>query len=403
MKSRSSHAQPVTVLPDQTVVPLRRVTLGTDNADGKRREAFVQNLVHATPGVIPMADIEPAFMPLVPVCKELATSAGYLDNFWITPAGGIVLGECKLMRNPEARREVVAQALDYARALSTWRYSELERAVRSATNNPDFSLWGLIEDQSDLDEAQFIDAVERRLQFGRFLLLIIGDGIQEGVEALTHYLQLHAGLHVGLALVDLSIWQDAEGRLLVVPRIPMRTVLVERGIVTISANKGLTIAPPSQPFLRGSSSSRTSTTLSEAEFFDQLEQRRPGLADLIRAFLAQASEIGIVPEYRRSLLLRWKPSPDSTASAGMLDTAGKVWLSNAWPTANNLGRQYAFERYMAAVADLVGGSVKTYTGSAPEVMGMDGKGVDALALLQRGEAWLAAISALIEETKQAVE
>jgi hypothetical protein len=64
-----------------------------------------------------MVDIEPAFTPLISICRELPTSAGYLDNLWLTPEGGIVLGECKLMRNPQARREVVAQALDYARAI----------------------------------------------------------------------------------------------------------------------------------------------------------------------------------------------------------------------------------------------------------------------------------------------
>lgn len=43
------------------------------------------------------------------------------------------------------------------------------------------------------------------LSASRFMVLIIGDGIQEGIEALTSYLPLHAGLHVGVALVDLSI------------------------------------------------------------------------------------------------------------------------------------------------------------------------------------------------------
>jgi hypothetical protein len=35
------------------------------------------------------------------------------------------------------------------------------------------------------------------------------------------------------ALLDLSLWRGADGGLLVVPRVPMRTVLIERGIVRI--------------------------------------------------------------------------------------------------------------------------------------------------------------------------
>lgn len=35
----------------------------------------------------------------------------------------------------------------------------------------------------DVDEQQFNDALTANLRLGRFLLLIVGDGIREGVEA----------------------------------------------------------------------------------------------------------------------------------------------------------------------------------------------------------------------------
>jgi hypothetical protein len=44
----------------------------------------------------------------------------------------LVLGEAKLIRNPQSRREVVAQALDYARALTGWTYEDLQDATRKA-------------------------------------------------------------------------------------------------------------------------------------------------------------------------------------------------------------------------------------------------------------------------------
>ncbi len=51
----------------------------------------------------------------------------------------------------------------------------------------------------EVDEQQFNDALTANLRRGRFLLLIVGDGIREGVEAIAEYLQLHAGLHFSLA------------------------------------------------------------------------------------------------------------------------------------------------------------------------------------------------------------
>src|SRR5271167_4403856 len=105
--SRSRHSAPIFQRDGEEVLTLTRARLGDNGHEGEQREQFIQNLVHKYPGIIPMADIEPAFTPLVSVYTELPTEAGYLDNLWITPSGGIVLGECKLVRNPQARREVV--------------------------------------------------------------------------------------------------------------------------------------------------------------------------------------------------------------------------------------------------------------------------------------------------------
>ena len=339
--SGSRHAPPMFVDLDGQVRPLTRLRLGEGgDEDGKRREAFIQNLVHDHPGLVPMAEIEPAFAPLISVCRELPTPAGYVDNLWITPWGGIVLGEAKLVRNPQARREVIAQALDYARALAGWSYDDLQNAARIALKQPTFALWDLVRDTSDLDESQYIDAVERRLRTGRLMLLIIGDGIQEGVEALTAHLQLHAGLHVGLALLDLSLWRDVNGGLIVVPRVPMRTVLIERGIVRIEGRdvridsaQALSGSPdnplprPAQPF-----------TQSETEYFDQLSAKRPDLVAPLQTFLAGLYEIGVTPNFGASAILRFIPAGNAVASAGYIETTGKVWFGDAWSTASRSGK-----------------------------------------------------------------
>lgn len=141
---------------------LQSVILGRDEAGGGWREKDIQKLVHDQPDLIPMAQIEPAFSPLISICQELSTPAGYLDNLWLTPSGGIVLGECKLARNPQARREVIAQGLDYARALNTWGYEDLDAAVGKALGDRTKSLWSLVAPHSSLSEEEFTDAVERR-------------------------------------------------------------------------------------------------------------------------------------------------------------------------------------------------------------------------------------------------
>ncbi|WP_296707189.1 hypothetical protein [Rhodoblastus sp.] len=197
-------------------------------------EADIQALIHTHPGSLPIAEIDPMFASPVPICTELNTPAGSIDNFMVTPSGLPVLVECKLWRNPEGRREVVGQILDYAKELSRWSSSDLQREVSRRLNrdgNPLLEKVRAIE--PTVDEMQFNDALTANLRRGRFLLLIVGDGIREGVEAIAEYLQVHAGLHFSLGLIELPIYVMPDGTRLVVPRVLARTMIITRNVVAL--------------------------------------------------------------------------------------------------------------------------------------------------------------------------
>jgi hypothetical protein len=390
----SRHGNPVFYKEGHPVIPLTNLRLGQRGHEGDQREEFLQTLVHDHPDVIPMAEIEPAYRPLISVCKELNTSAGSVDNVWITPEGGLILGECKLIRNPQSRREVVAQALDYARAIAGWHFDDLQAAVRNARKDPAFSLWGSVSGQTDLQEEQFCDAIQRRLRFGRIMLLIISDGIHEGVEALASYLQLHAGVHASLALLDLSIWEGVSGGYLVVPRIPLRTVLVERGIVTLEGEKGRIVAPQQTSSL---TTMLKTTTASESEFYTQLEQRLPGQADKLKAFVLSLKPLGIEPEFGKSLFLRWQSEDGSTLSAGTIEPTGSIWLLKTVTDARIAGNQEAAERYLEKIASLTHGSVKRYENGTIDVRGSDERSIRLPALLQFAAEWKDAVANLIND------
>lgn len=386
MASVSQHGSPVFYKDGQAIAPLRNVRLGQTGREDSHREEFLQTLVHDRPDIIPMEDIEPAFRPLISVCTELPTAAGSVDNVWITPEGGLILGECKLIRNPQSRREVVAQALDYARAVTGWHFDDLQTAARSARKDPTLTLWSLVKDQSDLEEHQFVDAVERRLRYGRMMLLIISDGIHEGVEALASFLQLHAGVHAGLALLDLSIWEGVDGGFLIVPRIPLRTVLVERGIVVIDGERSR-IVPATAP-----ASPTKGVTASEPEFYTQLEQRYPGMADRLKAFVSSLEPLGVEPEFRRSLYLQWQTPDGATISVGTIEPTGSVWLPKTATDTRLAGNQSAGELYLETIARLVSGSIKRYENGSIDVRGSDERSLRLPALIEVAPAWKDAVA-----------
>lgn len=393
----SRHGNPIFYKEGHPAIRLTNLRLGQRGHEGDQREEFLQTLVYDHPDVIPMAEIEPAYRPLISVCTELNTSAGSVDNVWITPEGGLIFGECKLIRNPQSRREVVAQALDYARAVTGWHFENLQDAVRNARKDQAFSLWELIKEQTDLQEEQFCDAIERRLRFGRIMLLIISDGIHEGVEALASYLQLHAGVHASLALLDLSIWEGVGGGYLVVPRIPLRTVLVERGIVTIEGDRGRITAPQQTS---ASTAGLKAITASESEFYAQLDQRLPGQAEKLRAFVLSLKPLGIEPEFGKSLFLRWQSEDGSTLSAGTIEPTGSIWLLKTATDARIAGNQDAAERYLETVARLANGSVKRYENGTIDVRGADERSLRLPILLQFTPEWKEAVARLISDISQ---
>jgi hypothetical protein len=89
------------------------------------------------------------------------------------------------------------------------------------------------DDGHEVNEIEFNDNLTANLRRGRFLLLIVGDGIREGVEAIAEYLQAHAGLHFSLGLVELPIFVMPDGGRLITPRVLVRTTNIIRSIVAV--------------------------------------------------------------------------------------------------------------------------------------------------------------------------
>ncbi len=170
-------------------------------------EFWVQELLINNPEILPIERLETVFAPAIPIGREVNTRVGPIDNLYISPQGYLTIVETKLWRNPEARREVVGQIVDYAQDMSTWNFEKLDAAVKQFNQKYNKSGAGIIETirkYTDLDpseESDLIDTITRNLQKGRFLLLIAGDGIREEVEALADFLNSSAQLQFSLALV----------------------------------------------------------------------------------------------------------------------------------------------------------------------------------------------------------
>ncbi len=142
--------------------------------------------------------------------------------------------EAKLWRNPEARRKVVGQILDYAKELSRWDYEDLQREVSRSTKRKGNVLFDLVAElYPETNEADFVDEVTRSLSQGRFLLLILGDGIREGVGAIAQFLEEVGGLEFTFGLVELAIYRRENNELLLQPRVLAKTTVFKRTVISL--------------------------------------------------------------------------------------------------------------------------------------------------------------------------
>ncbi|HMP92186.1 MAG TPA: hypothetical protein PKD90_04895 [Phnomibacter sp.] len=197
------------------------------------------------PNLLPIHEIGSGFAPAIAIGREVATKAGYFDNLFVSPDGYLTIVETKLWKNPEARREVVGQIIDYAKELCMWSFTDLDQAVRSYNqryNQHNQGLVGTVNTQysmSQADELFFIDNLSRNLKRGRFLLLIAGDGIRESVEEMVAYLTQTPQIYFILALVELQIYTlpQANDAWVIIPQLVTRTREITRAIVKIEGSE----------------------------------------------------------------------------------------------------------------------------------------------------------------------
>ena len=226
-----------------------RVALSSTSGHNER---WLQERIFEFPSLLPMAEMFGSGESFVPLCRELplryGSSSVFLDLLGVSSTGRLVLVECKLWRNPEARREVVAQLFEYASLLSGWTYSDLEARLKKARGmtgeNPIFA--SVKAAHPDMDEGTFVDSVNRSLERGDFLCAIAGDGIRSDLQALRRLLAAQGGLLSQLALVEIRTYRDATGRTLLVPAVPLQTEIIKREVTVRADGAPLERVPVSE-------------------------------------------------------------------------------------------------------------------------------------------------------------
>ena len=405
---------------DGEATPLRRVPFDERTFD----ELALQDLLFAHPALIPVGDIEPLFAGLRPLARELPVGGGFLDLIFMNGEGYLTLVETKLWRNPEARRTVVAQIIDYASHLSTWTYDALRQAVLSCRSHDAWTssdpLVDLASDgDDDVDEREFVDRMNRNLRLGRFVLLIVGDGIHEGVEQMADFLNQTPQLQFTLGLVEMGLYalddKAHPADFFVQPRIVARTREVTRAVVeiktTVQPDAIIVSVPPTLPKAQGER-----RPITERAFLDQLsESSSPEVVRFAQWVLEQAPAHDLTITWGDAgPLLRYED-----AETGHRFTFGKLSRRGTLGDTHWLGGRCRmlgldasiYQSYLDQVAALIPGATRrrfrTPSGTEREQVATSDspkKGNPQLAtLVTHGPEWFEIIDARVRKIREALE
>ena len=194
---------------------------------GKSLEDALQTLLQDYPGVIPGAQIDPSAEDpprFVLLRREAPIGSWSLDHLYVDQYGVLTLVETKLFENPESRREVIGQIIEYAaNAAKSWASG---RARQYAAE-----FWGkrnrelddvLTESYGDIDVEGFWRVVEANLEQGRIRLIIAADEIRSEVRRMIEFLNSEMQNAEVLGL-ELKAFGDSSEGLVLVPRLVGQT------------------------------------------------------------------------------------------------------------------------------------------------------------------------------------
>jgi len=382
---------PYLVGSDKIGLGLSRVSLEKPG-EGVFDEAWLQHLIHSYPDLLPIGELEPALDPFQSICREMPIKSGSIDNLLITGRGDIALVEAKLFRNPQSRREVLAQALDYATSLFAMGYESFEKAALAGQFGPGqtkpLSLYLALPEQVEkLPEAAFVDAVSKNLRRGRVLILIVGDGIREEAEALLEGMNTYSRFSFTLAMIELRVFTmaDRPGQHLVMPSVLAKTSIIRRTIVEVT-NSGSVVVKDIDLTVP--------ETMSTNSYWDDLaaKTKLPGARAALEKLLGDVEPLGVYPDFMSTLNIRWTRPNQKPVILANIKRDGGINMYNCFLY---VPREIAV-KYVEELADIFQCDIFTMNSPKKEItLYRNGKMLKLASVINLLDAWVTAMQRFI--------
>jgi hypothetical protein len=194
-------------------------------------EQELQDFLLRFPSLIPLDEAEAAAMPLLPIGWEVTLASGSIDVLYLDASGLLTIAETKLKRNPQWKREVVGQIIEYAASLCEWTVEDVEAQARRFLNSeqaaPGYKGCSLEEairklqqqtlahGEGELTIAELRARIGDQLRNGRIRLIVAVDEIHEHLRRSITFLNTYSSFSI--YLLECTRFADGKDRDLFIP------------------------------------------------------------------------------------------------------------------------------------------------------------------------------------------
>ncbi len=236
-----SPSDEIFILKKDKLVPMPSRSMRT-GLMGKTLEEALQVFFEKYPQIIPGKQIDPGSDDpprFVLLRREMPVGNWSLDHLYVDQKGILTLVETKLFQNPESRREVIGQIIEYAaNAVDYWAAGRARQSSVEFWSKQNKDLDDVIRQEfgEDLDIDALWNNIEENLKDGLIRILIATDELRPEVRRMIEYLNKEMQNAQVLGL-EIKFYGEEES-LVLVPRLVGQTqsAIDRKGAVGDRAN-----------------------------------------------------------------------------------------------------------------------------------------------------------------------